>query len=77
MLPEILSSSYKRYEEDTSVFTTWLSNAAQRCGYKPVTVDATLAAQQTPPTETKKAPRLKGKDRKLAKQAVVNGGKSP
>lgn len=29
-----LQSRHQRYKEDTNVFTTWLSTAAKKCGYK-------------------------------------------
>ncbi|RDI78406.1 hypothetical protein Vi05172_g11604 [Venturia inaequalis] len=32
---EQLASSYKRYKQDTNVFITWLSEAAQACGWNP------------------------------------------
>ncbi|KAG8526668.1 uncharacterized protein KY384_008097 [Bacidia gigantensis] len=35
MLPEFLAGSYKRYKQDTALFTTWLAKAAASCGYKP------------------------------------------
>ncbi|KAB8294266.1 hypothetical protein EYC80_009693 [Monilinia laxa] len=35
MLPEGLSSSYKRYKDDTNIFSTWLGQTAVKCGYKP------------------------------------------
>ncbi|KAK3705020.1 hypothetical protein LTR37_013537 [Vermiconidia calcicola] len=59
MLPEILFGSYKKYKSDTNVFTTWLSQAAKSCGYKP------------------KAPKLKGRDRKLAREAAAQAGQTP
>lgn len=71
MLPEFLTSSYKRYKEDTSVFTTWLSQTAKACGYRPST------KPNTAPTATaniSKGPRLKGKERKLAKEAAKAKG---
>ncbi|KAI9645106.1 hypothetical protein NHQ30_005840 [Ciborinia camelliae] len=37
MLPEGLSSSYKRYKEDTNIFSTWLGQTAVKCGYIPDT----------------------------------------
>jgi len=78
MAPSIYASSYQRYKEDTSVFTTWLSNTAQGCGYKVQANEAATsngsaklhAHTHAPPS----APRLKGKHRKLAKQAAnING----
>ncbi|KAL8843498.1 MAG: hypothetical protein Q9170_000002 [Blastenia crenularia] len=35
MLPEFLAGSYKRYKQDTALFTTWLTKAATSVGYKP------------------------------------------
>jgi len=34
MLPSVLSGSYVRYKEDTTIFATWLSETAETCGYK-------------------------------------------
>jgi hypothetical protein len=34
MLPEFLDSTYKKYKQDTSVFVEWLSENAQKCGWK-------------------------------------------
>ncbi|KAI1332921.1 hypothetical protein F5Y16DRAFT_130458 [Xylariaceae sp. FL0255] len=74
MLPDSLSSSYRRYKDDTSAFITWLNRAAIACGYSPKgqkLSDTTQCASvnknkaSTPPS----APRLKGKARKLAKEA--------
>ena len=65
MLPEILAGSYIRYKEDTNVFTTWLSQAAVACGYKPAQREQHKkkpAHQQTLSAN----PRLKGKARKEA-----------
>jgi hypothetical protein len=74
MLPEVLSSSYLHYKEDTSVFTTWLSNAAQRCGYK-AKAEEQKPAGSPAVAQPAKALRLKGKERKLAKQAAAEAGK--
>ncbi|RAH73274.1 uncharacterized protein BO66DRAFT_435703 [Aspergillus aculeatinus CBS 121060] len=54
MLPDFLQSSYARYKADTNTFATWLLETANRCGYQPPTLSATL------PTATKKGKR-KGK----------------
>ncbi|KAK2765534.1 hypothetical protein FQN54_008388 [Arachnomyces sp. PD_36] len=67
MLPDFLTSSYKRYKEDTNVFTTWLAQTAKSCGYHLETKPTSV------PTETvnvPKGPRLKGKERKLAREAA-------
>ncbi len=74
MLPEILAGSYKRYKEDTNVFTTWLSQAAIACGYNPAQQEQNKpkpAYQQTPTPN----PRLKGKARKEAKAAAAESKK--
>lgn len=74
MLPQILLGSYKRYKEDTNVFTTWLSQSAKACGYKlpDLQPDDVLQSkkqlilnQNPQPSST----RLKGKARKEAKKA--------
>ena len=74
MLPEILAGSYIRYKEDTNVFTTWLSQAAVACGYKPAQREQykQWPAEQQTPTIT---PRLKGKARKEAKAAAAESKK--
>lgn len=86
MLPEFLASSYRRYKEDTALFTTWLAKAAASSGYKPRTTKRRDPVEVGPPkpvatangSETTKvlasapnAPgRMKGKDRKAAKNAA-------
>jgi len=67
MLPGFLESTYKRYKNDTSVFIKWLYEAGSRCGY--VTSEPIKPRDETPA----KAPRLKGKARKQAKEAASNG----
>lgn len=69
MLPDVLASSYRRYKEDTNVFTTWLSHAAQACGWKPATKPQ-VTPVELPTINTPKAPRLKGRERKLARDAA-------
>ena len=73
MLPEILAGSYIRYKEDTNVFTTWLSQAAVACGYKPAQREQhrPKPAHQQILTAN---PRLKGKARKEAKGAAAAAG---
>lgn len=73
MLPEILAGSYVRYKEDTNVFTTWLSQAAVACGYKPAQREQhkPKPAHQQILTAN---PRLKGKARKEAKAAAAAAG---
>lgn len=69
MIPEILFSSYQRYK-DTNVFTTWLSQAAQSCGFKLPNLGPSEPEESKPANNSEnKAPRLKGKARKEAKAA--------
>ena len=75
MLPDVLASSYRRYKEDTNVFTTWLSQAAQACGWKSPTKPQATPAEM-PTINTPKAPKLKGRERKLARDAAKAGNQS-
>jgi hypothetical protein len=63
MLPAFLESTYKKYKNDTSIFVKWLCEAGSRCGYA---ISIAKTAKEEP---IAKAPRLKGKARKEAKQA--------
>ncbi|KAL2802457.1 hypothetical protein BJX63DRAFT_440933 [Aspergillus granulosus] len=42
MLPKFLQSSYARYKADTNTFATWLLETANKCGYQPPTLSATV-----------------------------------
>lgn len=73
-----LTDTYKRCQEDTTAFTTWLGQVAQSCGWKP----ASKPRLTTPnlldlAAKISKAPRLKGKDRKLAREAAKLGAGGP
>ena len=87
MLPGFLAGSYKRYKEDTALFTTWLANAAAACGYKPKASkyqrsEQSRSTNPLAPTSSKvpsnaslgpalpSTGRLKGKERKAAKEAA-------
>ncbi|KAG0647254.1 hypothetical protein D0Z07_7314 [Hyphodiscus hymeniophilus] len=70
MLPGFLTSTYKKYKQDTSTFIEWLSENAKECGFKMDELEARSNA-------TPAAPRLKGKQRKLAKQAGAKTSASP
>ena len=75
MLPEILLASYKRYKEDTNVFTTWLSKAAFACGFKSTDVKPQGQSRKEPPKDAVSklsGGRLKGKARKEAKATASN-----
>ena len=64
MLPGFLESTYKKYKNDTSIFVKWLCEAGSKCGY------AISTAQTVKEEPVAKGPRLKGKSRKEAKQAI-------
>lgn len=93
MLPEFLAGSYKRYKQDTALFTTWLANTAASCGYKP---EATKRQHSEQPASVKPSAatsysgvpkpantgpplpstgRLKGRERKVAKDAAAKAKK--
>ena len=71
MPPEILAGSYKRYKEDTNVFTTWLSQAAVACGYQAKQEKVHEKPQLNMTQAISVTPRLKGKARKEAKAAAA------
>jgi hypothetical protein len=52
-LPTALFGRYKSYKEDTSIFATWLQNAATACGYQPVTKRASSKKTIGTPTKVK------------------------
>ena len=70
MLPQFMSSSYQAYKKDTAILLQWLSQTAEQCGF----------TSQTPIQSIKELPkpsqRLKGKDRKKAKEAAAKHGLS-
>lgn len=70
MLPKFLESTYKRYKKDTSTFLKWLRESGEKCGYK---IDTSV--EQTDKV-TLKAPKLKGRARKLAKEAAASNASS-
>ena len=91
MLPDFLAGSYKRYKEDTALFTTWLTKAAASSGYKPRAIKhqdseagpskplATAKSSEvieTLATATNLSGRLKGKDRKAEKISADSTGKA-
>jgi hypothetical protein len=67
MLPEFLFSSYKQYKTDTNKIAYWLAETANKCGWTP----STGASQNGTAPEDAKAPRLKGRARKLARDAAA------
>ena len=67
MLPESLSSTYKQYKTDTTKLASWLPNTAEKCGWHPPT--RTAAGELF--SHDDKAPKLKGRARKLAREAAA------
>ncbi|KAK4496191.1 hypothetical protein PRZ48_012171 [Zasmidium cellare] len=73
MFPESLHSSYQQYKRETDFVANWLATTARRCGY----VDPQPSSTSAP-----KGTRLKGKARKLAREAcskpaATNNAKQP
>jgi hypothetical protein len=75
MTPEVLAGSYRRYKDDTAVFTTWLSNRVKACGFTPATKPQTSSKENV--SEAPKALKLKGRERKLARHAAMLEKKIP
>jgi hypothetical protein len=67
-LPGSLIDSYIQYKSDTDYFTTWLAHVGQRCGYHLFGSYEALS-QSVDRSAEKKTIKLKGKARKLAKDA--------
>ena len=63
MLTSILASSYRAYKEDTDVVATWLASTAKRCGIS-------VGSDARQPEKSIASSRLKGKARKMAKEAT-------
>ena len=78
MIPDFLAGSYKKYKQDTALFTTWLANAAASCGYKPEATKRPHPEQpaQVKPVNSPSTPRLKGRERKLARDAAAKAKKA-
>ena len=66
MLPEALFDTYKQYKSDTRKIIQWLASTAARCGY-------TQPDQSAPAAEPAKPTKLKGRARKLARDAAAAG----
>ena len=74
MIPHALAGSYERYKRDTALFTTWLAKTAAVCGYKSQAIQRKDSPSKPVEAEANgttisKTPRLKGKERKAAKNA--------
>ncbi|KAF2665949.1 hypothetical protein BT63DRAFT_44738 [Microthyrium microscopicum] len=63
-LPDFVNlNAYRRYKQDTDIVATWLATTAEQLGYSTETLKGTKKVQ--------KSQRLKGKARKLAKEAAT------
>ena len=82
MIPDFLAGSYKRYKQDTALFTTWLASAAASCGYKPEATkrppseQSSQSKSRTSETSLPSTPKLKGRERKLARDAAAKTKKA-
>ncbi len=81
MVPRFLAGSYERYKQDTALFTTWLAQTAATCGYKPTEIHRQdVTSESAKPGSNNlsgsNGPRLKGKDRKAAKDAAAKENKA-
>jgi hypothetical protein len=76
MLPEFLFSTYKQYKTDTDKITTWLVETAKKCGYKSAFLDPNASGEDAP-GQNGKPPKLKGRARKLARDAAAAEKKAP
>ena len=70
MLPEALFDSYKQYKADTHKIVQWLATTATKCGYSPPPSSAEAEQQG-------KSTKLKGRARKLAREAAAAGSNTP
>lgn len=73
MASEYPAGLFRRYKEDTKTFTTWLSQVATTCGWRPA---EKLEPSSNSSAEVEKVPRMKGKSRKLARKAALPLAKS-
>lgn len=64
MLPDFLRSSYKEYKINSDAVANWLAQTACDHGY-------TLTELVTDGGPAQKAPKLKGRARKLAREAAA------
>ena len=70
---QAMQSAYSEYKADTNTFLQWLQATAKACGYSPTSIpvaDRSLSVD-TPQNPSQASTRLKGKERKLAKQAAA------
>jgi hypothetical protein len=65
MSPSFFHTSYKQYKDDTNHIASWLATTAKRCGYSSDLLTSTAAKN-----DAQTAPKLKGRARKLARDAA-------
>ena len=70
MLPEFLFSRYKQYKTDTEKIATWLAQAATKCGYQSRSESSSSPSAEDAAHHSKQ-PKLKGRARKLARDAAA------
>ncbi|KAI1609089.1 hypothetical protein EDD37DRAFT_138490 [Exophiala viscosa] len=69
MLPEYLTTSYRRCKQDADYLATWLATTAKQCGH-------VINSRQAAPPSTEKSQKLKGRARTLARRAAREYGGS-
>ena len=80
MLPEPIFNTYTQYKSDTLRIATWLASTAARCGYTTPSDDAVNALTRNGAANEDgvevKPQKLKGRARKLAKEAAARDVKA-
>ena len=71
MLPECLIDSYKQYKSDTDRIVTWLVENAEACGFTPSSNRSILQHNASNVDPEMSKIRLKGRARKLARDAAA------
>lgn len=77
MTPDYLQGTYTTYKKDTDAIANWLATTAKRCGFSPeVLKDSNKVSDQSPsqPQPEVESTRLKGRARKLAREAAAENG---
>ncbi|KIV82571.1 hypothetical protein PV11_04672 [Exophiala sideris] len=69
MLPEYLTTSYRRSKQDTDYLATWLATTAKQCGF-------IIESRQPALPSTDEYQKLKGRARTLARRAAQEDGGS-
>jgi hypothetical protein len=73
MRPEFLTSSYLQYKSDTDAVASWLATTAKKCGYPQDLVTSSNPEDK----QQRSSQRLKGKARKMARDAAAQGNSKP